>query len=121
MLQFRGGSDTESLILAATVFSPGERTLLFTKGEYVLKNEMDQQGDLCALVSVLILCLELDIKNVCIEGDSSVIKNEKAEFLNMLFASFEYVYFKDTVSDTKALDGAFEQVEKSKTGFLKEN
>jgi len=103
LLQFKSESDEKNLYLATTVYSP-DKKLLHKKHDTIAKNMYDDQGDLSALISGLIICLENNIKTIFIEGDCTILRREKADILNKLFDEFTYVYFKDTVSDFTELD-----------------
>lgn len=103
MVQFKSDSTDDMLFIAAAVYNP-EKQLLHKKYDTVPKNEIDDQGDLSALITGLILCLENDIKYIYIEGDCTVIRREKGEILDKLFDEFSYVYFKDTITEPNELD-----------------
>jgi hypothetical protein len=103
LLQFKSDSTDDMLFLAVTVYNP-DKQLIHKKYDTIPKNEIDDQGDLSALISGLILCLENNIKTIYIEGDCTIIRREKAEILNKLFDEFSYVYFKDTITEPNELD-----------------
>lgn len=103
LLQFKSDSNDTMIFIAVTVYNP-DKQLIHKKYDTIPKNEIDDQGDLSALITGLILCLENNIKTIYIEGDCTIIRREKAEILNKLFDEFTYVYFKDTITEPNELD-----------------
>jgi hypothetical protein len=103
VLQFKSESNEQTLFLATVIYSP-DKKLIFKKHDSVSKNIYDDQGDLSALLSGLVACLEHDIKTIYIEGDCTTLRREKGEILNKLFEEFSYVCFKDTLTEPNELD-----------------
>lgn len=119
IIQFSSLLEGESLYLASVVFSPlkdGKRELLFEKGEYIFeRTAFDLTGELSALISALMLCLEQNIDTIFIEGMCDKIRTESGEFVNSLFEQFTYVYFKGELKDKTNINTVLNKVLDSKS------
>ena len=115
-IQFKSQTLENSITLASVILSPEIRKPLFEKGEFL--SECNMSGDLSALVGALLLCLQNDIKKIYIEGECDEIRRDNGEFINNLFAQFEYVYFKGILTDSSIVDDILNKVGVSRSIYF---
>lgn len=127
LIQFTASISGESLFLASIISSPiledsAKRRVIFERGDFIEeRTDYDQTGEISALISALILCLEHNIKTIFIEGVCDMVRKEGGDFINNLFGQFDYVYFKGELTETTGLDTIIEKVKSDHKIYFVEN